>query len=223
MSVTALRADDLDLDLGGRRVLHGVSLVANSGEPLAVVGPSGSGKTVLLLSLTGLLTPTGGTTSLDGSPIDAADTHTRSRFGVILQTQGLAPELTAEENVALPLQANGFDRLDVTSRSGHALAAVGLDAVADRLVGDLSGGQRQRVCVARALAGEPDVVIADEPTAELDAGNRSRVLSLLLDSPTDRIVIVASNDPEVTDACSSVVRLRDGCVVSQSEGHHLRP
>ncbi len=209
MSVTELRAEGLGLDLGGRTVLRAIDLTARAGEPVAISGPSGSGKTVLLLTLAGLVAPTVGTVSIDGTSVEPGSGPPRSR-GVILQGQGLAADLTAEENVALPLQERGLPRAEVASLAAEALAAVGLDRVGDRLSGQLSGGQRQRVGVARALAGHPDIVIADEPTAELDEDNRSRVLALVLGSSPDRIVVIASNDPQVADACHRIVRLRDG-------------
>jgi len=209
VSPSELRTEDLGLDLGGRTVLDGIGLTVQAGVPLAIAGPSGSGKTVLLLALAGLIDPTRGTVLIDGSPLVAGDTSARPRFGVVLQTQGLVPELTADENVALPLQQRGLGAAEVAMRTRDALGSVGLDEVGDRLTGELSGGQQQRVGVARALAGSPQIVLADEPTAELDPDNRARVLSLLL-APADRIVVVASNDPEVSDACRRVLRLRDG-------------
>jgi len=210
VSASELRAEGLRLDLGGRTVLDGIGLTARAGGPLAVSGPSGSGKTVLLLALAGLLLPTGGTVRVDGAPIGPGVHRSRARFGVVLQTQGLVSELTAHENVALPLQEEGLEASEVTERTRTALTAVGLDDVGDRLAGELSGGQRQRVGVARALAGSPEIVIADEPTAELDPDNRARVLSLLLESSPARIVVVASNDPEVSHLCPRVLHLRDG-------------
>ena len=210
MSASELRAEGLGLDLGGRAVLNDVTLTARAGEPLAVSGPSGSGKTVLLLTLAGLLPATRGAVLIDGAPIVTRHASRRSRFGVVLQSQGLAPELTAEENVALPLQEWGLGAAEVATRTSEALAAVGLDTVGDRLALELSGGQRQRVGVARALAGSPEIMVADEPTAELDPDNRARVLSLLLHSSSPRIVVIASNDPEVSNACRHVLRLRDG-------------
>jgi putative ABC transport system ATP-binding protein len=214
MTPRRLEAIGLGVSLGGQAVLEGVDLTALAGAPVAVSGPSGSGKTILLHALAGLLPAISGRVLLDGDPLDRGDGVARSRFGVILQAQGLASGLTAEENVALPLQARGLDRKEVAARSRDALEAVGLDGAADRLVDGLSGGQRQRVGVARALAGSPEILVADEPTAELDPSNRSRILSLLLDPSAGRIVIIASNDPEVCSACSHVVHLRDGRVLS---------
>jgi putative ABC transport system ATP-binding protein len=210
VTASELRAEGIGLDLGGRTLLEGIGLTARAGEPLAISGPSGSGKTVLLLVLAGLLSPTRGTVLVDGAPIGPGHDRPDVGFGIVLQTQGLVPELTADENVALPLQSRGLATGEVADRTTRALTAVGLDAVGDRLAGELSGGQRQRVGVARALAGAPGIVIADEPTAELDPDNRARVLSLLLDPAPPRIVVVASNDPEVSSACRHVLHLRDG-------------
>jgi putative ABC transport system ATP-binding protein len=216
VTASELRAEGLVLDLGGRTVLQGIGLTARAGEPLAVSGPSGSGKTVLLLVLAGLISPTRGTVLVDGAPMRSGHDRSDVGVGIVLQTQGLVPELTADENVALPLQGRGLAAGDVTDRAKSALTAVGLGAVGNRLAGELSGGQRQRVGVARALAGAPAIVIADEPTAELDPDNRALVLSLLLgstpllDSAPPRIVVVASNDPEVSSACHHVLHLRDG-------------
>jgi putative ABC transport system ATP-binding protein len=208
-----LRVLDLGVDLGARTVLDDITLSVPANRPVAVTGPSGSGKTILLHTVAGLLAPTRGEVLLDGGLPTVGD-HGGSVVGVVLQSHGLASGLTAEENVALPLQARGLHPDETARRCREALAAVDLDEAARRVVDDLSGGQRQRVGVARALAMEPDILVADEPTAELDPANRSRVLSLLLDGPTGRIVLVASNDPEVAAACHEVVHLRDGRIVS---------
>jgi len=210
VSPSTLRAVGLGLDLGGRGVLDGIDVTVRSGEPLAVSGPSGSGKTVLLLALAGLLPATRGAVLMDDEPIPTDDPTWRAAVGVILQNQGLVPELTAEENVALPLRERRLGLTELATRSSEALSAVGLATLGDRLAGEMSGGQRQRVGVARALAGGPHILMADEPTAELDPDNRSLILGLLLASSPPRIVVVASNDPEVTDACARVVHLRDG-------------
>ena len=147
---------------------------------------------------------------LDGVPIRALDQSSRHRIGLILQSHGLASGLTAEENVALPLQVRGLDADEIAARCADMLDGVDLSPVATRLVDDLSGGQRQRVGVARALAGRPDVVLADEPTAELDPSSRERVLSLVLRPALPRSVVIASNDPEILEECTQVVHLRDG-------------
>jgi putative ABC transport system ATP-binding protein len=208
-----MEAVALGVTFGERRVLDDVTVWAQQGEPVAVSGPSGSGKTVLLHALAGLWPATAGSVLLDGAPMDARDPGTRARFGVVLQSQGLASGLTCEENVALPLQARRMDRLEIATRCQEALEAVGLGPTAGRLVDDLSGGQRQRVGVARALAGRPEILVADEPTAELDPANRVRILDLLLGPSAGMIIVIASNDPEVCQVCHHVVHLRDGRVV----------
>ena len=210
MNESELRATGLGVDLGDRAVLHDITLRAHAGESIAVAGPSGSGKTVLLLALAGILPAARGEVVLDGLAVTTADAELRSQFGIVLQAHGLASGLTAEENVALPLQARGLSGDDIADRCAEALSAVGLDDVGGRLVDSLSGGQQQRVGVARALAGRPRVFLADEPTAELDPPNRARVLSHLLDASAHRIVLIASNDPEIADACLHVAELRDG-------------
>ena len=210
MSDTELLATGLGVDLGGRTVLHDIALSARAGESIAFAGPSGSGKTVLLHALAGILPPARGGVFLDGHAVTTADAELRSQFGIVLQAHGLASGLTAEENVALPLQARGLSADDIAERCTEALSAVGLEGAERRLVDSLSGGQRQRVGVARALAGRPKVLVADEPTAELDPPNRSRVLSHLLAASAHRIVLIASNDPEIAEACLHLARLRDG-------------
>ncbi|MGH9017949.1 MAG: ABC transporter ATP-binding protein, partial [Acidimicrobiales bacterium] len=209
-----VRAEGLGLELDGRRILDGIDLVARAGAPVAVTGPSGAGKTLLLLVLAGLVAPTAGTVTVDGVPLGRALGPGAVSVGVVLQTQGVLDDLTADENVALPLQERRLAADDIDRRVAGALAAVGLEPVAQRRADELSGGQRQRVGVARALAGSPDLLVADEPTAELDSDTRDRVLALLFDPAPARVVIVASNDPEVTDACAAVIHLRDGRVDS---------
>jgi ABC-type lipoprotein export system ATPase subunit len=207
-----LALQELEVRLGGRRVLEEIDLVVEAGVPVGLTGPSGSGKTVLCLVLAGALAPTRGRVLLDGRPLVAG----RTPVGLILQTHGLVAGLTAEENVALPLQARGLDRADIGERSLRALTSVGLAEQATRPVEDLSGGEHQRVGIARALAGDPLVVIADEPTAELDPGNRETVLSLLMAHGVQtRIVVVASDDPEVVAAFPRVVELNAGRIVGQ--------
>ena len=199
-----LRLDKVMFAPHGNRILGPLDLVVRSGEPLAVTGPSGAGKTTLCLILAGVLDPTDGLVLLDGSPFDGAG----ATVGLVLQTHGLMAGLTAGENVALPLQSRGLVRHDIARRTASALASVGLTAEAGRPVDELSGGERQRVGVARALAGDPQVLIGDEPTTELDADNRARVIDLLTDPSTvSRIVVVASDDPEILAEFRHVVEL----------------
>lgn len=191
----------------GRTILENVSLTAQPGQSIAVVGPSGSGKSSLLALLAGLERPDRGTVARDRS--DAT-------LGLILQGYGLVSVLTAAENVEAPLQAGVLGKLskdEIRSRSATALAAVGLDHVADHLIEELSGGQQQRVAIARALAVDPAVVLADELTAELDHDWKTRVVDLVLGvAQRGGIVVLATHDLDLADRCDHVVRLVDGRV-----------
>jgi putative ABC transport system ATP-binding protein len=204
-----LTGSDLRYVVGDRTILDGLSVQASSGRVLAVRGPSGAGKSSLLAMLGGLVAPSGGTVTLDGARVTPGiDVSLRRRFGFVLQGYGLVAALTARENVAVVLQAARVPRAEVRSRVQVMLERVGLGSVADHLVEDLSGGQQQRVAVARALVTGADVFLADEPTAELDADNRERIVSLLTErARAGALVVIASHDPEVVDACDDVLDL----------------
>ncbi len=220
-----LRLEDAGVDLGGRAVLDGISFVVHAGDAVAITGPSGGGKTVLCLLLAGVLEPSRGRVWVEGAgPADATRASQGGpraglTTGLILQTHGLVAGLTAEENVALPLQSRGLPRDEVARRTAQALADVDLARHVSRPVDELSGGERQRVGIARALASDPAILIADEPTAELDPGNRSRVLDLLIAmARRDRVVVVASDDPEVVGACGRAMVLEAGRIVESPGG-----
>ena len=207
-----LAASGLVLRRGPATLLDGVAVTVRAGEPLAVVGPSGSGKSTLLSVLAGLQRPDRGEVTLDGTPL-ARVPGLRRRVAVVLQGYGLVSLLTAAENVEVVLRAHGLPRAQVRSRTAQSLELVGLGARGDHLVEELSGGEQQRVALARALAAEPDVLLADEPTAELDAGSRERVLALLAERAAAGLVLVlATHDPEVAASCPSVLRLAAGRV-----------
>ena len=213
-----LRVENVGLDFAGNQALTAVTIAFSAGVPVAVTGPSGSGKSALCYVLAGAVEPTQGSVLFEGRPISPA---TREEIGLILQVHGLVSGLTAIENVALPLQARDVQPHDVRDSSVQALALVGLADHGDRLVDDLSGGERQRVGIARALAGDPRILIADEPTAELDPDNRENVLSLLLERASrQKIVVVASDDPAVVARFPRVVELEAGRVraIGLSEG-----
>ncbi|MGC1183694.1 MAG: heme ABC exporter ATP-binding protein CcmA [Candidatus Dormiibacterota bacterium] len=205
-----LWAQQLGVDIGIRKILDGAELKVVAGEMVVVTGPSGSGKTTLLLVMAGLQNPDRGQVLLDGKPL-ASSGDLRHRIGMVLQNHGLVAVLTAAENVAIALQARGTRRTEVTKRTAEILAALGLSDHADRLVRDLSGGQRQRVGVARALVGAPEVLLADEPTSELDVERRALVLNLLrAHAQLGHIVIVASHDQIVAEAADRTLGLVDG-------------
>jgi putative ABC transport system ATP-binding protein len=212
MTLTGIQ---LHYEVAGQAVLDGVDVRAEPGRMLAVCGPSGAGKSSLLALLGGLLAPSGGSISFDGVAVRVGDPALRRRVALVLQGYGLVTALTARENVAITLQAHGLARDDVRNRTETALADVGLVEVADHLIEDMSGGQQQRVAVARALAGAPDVLLADEPTAELDAENRERIIDLLAAAArAGSVVVIASHDPDVVGRCDDVLELDAGRVVT---------
>ena len=196
------------VDLGGHTVIDGINLDIRGGIGVGLTGPSGSGKTVLCLLLAAALAPTRGEMLLDGARFGPRNGN---RTGLILQSHGLVAGLTAEENVALPMQTSDISRHEVAERTHRALSAVGLADLADRRVEVLSGGEHQRVGIARALAGDAPILVADEPTAELDPVNRAIVLELLMaHCAKGNLVVVASDDPEVIGTFPQVVELDQG-------------
>ena len=197
----------------GDPLLDDVSLEAAPGRILAVTGSSGSGKTTLLSVLGGLIPPDAGETSYDGQPVGTRTGEPRQGTAFVLQTYGLVPSLTAEENVAIALRARGVAARDASRSADLALDRVGVGDLAERLVTELSGGQLQRVAVARALAVEPDVLLADEPTSELDEKNRDLVVAeLRVEADRGAVVVLATHDPEVADLCDDELHLVDGQV-----------
>jgi len=198
-------------------VLHGVSIAVARGEVVALMGPSGSGKTTLLCILGCLLTPTGGQVVVDGQKIDAGrpgrlrEVRRRS-IGFVFQQFNLFPSLTAAENVQYALNLKGWRGPKARRESERVLEAVGLGDRKDFRPRDLSGGQRQRVAVARALAGPAAVILADEPTGNLDSESGSRVLALFRDLSRSegRALLIVTHDPLVRAVADRIVTIRDG-------------
>ena len=197
--------------------LAGVSAQVDAGEFVGIAGPSGSGKSTLLHLLAALDTPTSGRVEIDG--IDTATLSgrergrlRRERIGIVFQRFHLLPALTAQQNVAMPLLERGIGKSERRARAAELLETVGLGERLDHRPAELSGGEQQRVAVARALTGEPSLLIADEPTGELDSAAGETVLDLLEDVADDRAVVVASHDQAVLDRADRIVRLRDGKV-----------
>jgi putative ABC transport system ATP-binding protein len=191
----------------GQTILAGVDVTVDPGESLAVTGPSGSGKSSLLAVLAGLVRPAAGEVSLNGAPLTGFAGPV-SGVAVVLQGYGLVSLLTAAENIEVALRAAGRPAAAAPAAARAALAQLGLEAHADQLVEELSGGQQQRVAVARALALKPKLLIADEPTAELDPAARAVVLARIFDVVAGGgALVVATHDPEVAARCDRVLDL----------------
>jgi putative ABC transport system ATP-binding protein len=209
--------------------LRGIDLVIKPGEFVAVTGPSGSGKSTLLHLLGGLERPTAGTVHVGGLRTDelgerALALMRRRRIGFVFQAFNLVPSLSAEENVALPVVLAGGGRRQANTRAIALLEAVGAGDRAGFAPAHLSGGQQQRVAVARALANEPDVVLADEPTGNLDTASARDVMSLFRAS-ADRgqAIVVVTHDPRVAATADRVISLCDGLVVDDTRLGAARP
>ncbi|HEY7412333.1 MAG TPA: ABC transporter ATP-binding protein [Vicinamibacteria bacterium] len=200
------------------RALDGVSLRIERGELLAVVGSSGSGKTTLMNVLGLLDRPDRGRYLLDGQDVAGlrVDEQARlrnARIGFVFQAFHLLPRTSALENVELPLLYS--DRADTDGRGRRALEAVGLGDRVHHKPSELSGGQQQRVAIARALVNEPDLLLADEPTGNLDAGSAGEVLSLFAALNRDgRTIVIVTHDAAVAAHCRRVARLEDGRIVA---------
>lgn len=227
MKDTLLEATGLTKTYGTTHALDHVDLRLHRGESVAVMGPSGSGKTTLLHCLAAILRPDAGSVTLatesGDQRIDALSEESRAAlrrqaFGFVFQQGLLLPELTAAENVALPLLLIGTRREDSQARARELLADVGMSGLDERRLGQLSGGQVQRVAIARAQAVEPLVVFADEPTGALDSQTSDAVLTTLLRATVGvgRTLVVVTHDETVAARCSRVIRLTDGRIVSDS-------
>ena len=204
------------------QALDGVSVSVQAGEVVGIAGPSGSGKSTLLHVLAALDVPTSGTVTLAGEDVATHSVRSRTRLrlehvGIVFQRFHLLPSLTARGNVAVPLVQLGWSKRDRRERATELLSEVGLDTRTTHRPGQLSGGEQQRVAIARALATDPLLVVADEPTGELDSASSTRVLEVLRRvADDDRAVVVASHDPQAIDACDRVVTLHDGQVRDKS-------
>ena len=213
VAATPLEGNGLCVRRGGRQLLIDVDVRADPGQPLALTGPSGSGKSTLIAVLAGLMKPDAGRVLVQGRAIDDPRSTLRRQVGVVLQGYGLVGLLTAIENVEIGLRAAGTPPREAHLRAKVELGRVGLQGREDHLVEDLSGGQQQRVALARALAPMPAVLLADEPTAELDHDTREDVLTLLLDyAAAGRTLIIATHDDEVAERCPARLHLVDGRV-----------
>ena len=216
-----IRAHELskELPLGKYTVhaLRGVNMEIYAGEMVGIIGPSGSGKSTLLGLIGGLDTPTHGTIEIDGTDIsrmneDSLTEIRNEKIGFIFQFFNLIPTLTVLENVTLPVELDGGNRRTANRRAIELLERVGLADRAAAFPDKLSGGEQQRVAIARALVREPRLVLADEPTGNLDEENGNSVLKLLLELTRDagKTLVMATHNPEIVPFADRVGRIHDG-------------
>jgi putative ABC transport system ATP-binding protein len=207
-----VRVDAITVGYGrSEPVLRDVSVSVPPGQLLAVTGPSGAGKTTLLWAMAGLVRPTVGRVELDGEPLRDRDDAVARQVVLVPQDNGLAAILTAGENLEVALIAGGRTPAEARRLTAESLDRLGLAGQTDQLVEELSGGQQQRTAIARGLALVGDVLLADEVTSELDAGNRQRVLELLrAEADRGAAVVFATHDPEAAAACDAELHLLDG-------------
>ena len=197
------------------RALDGVDLTVRAGELIAIVGPSGSGKSTLLNLIGALDRPTAGEVIISGTPLSQVRDIDRFRgqtIGFIFQTHNLIPTLTARENIEVPMYETGLSARQRHERARELLALVGLGPRADHLPNQLSGGERQRVAIARALANRPTIVLADEPTGNLDTANTAEIMALLTDLNRARgtTLLIVTHNHEVACEARRVITIRDG-------------
>ena len=219
MTNPILSLTDLRLTLNGNAgkvdILRGVSMTVERGQSVGLIGPSGSGKSSLLMCLGGLERPTGGTIHALGQDLaamgeDALARFRRDNMGIVFQSFHLIPTMTALENVAMPLELAGAQ--DAFARAQAELEGVGLGARMGHYPSELSGGEQQRVALARAIAPRPAILLADEPTGNLDAANGAAIMDLLfgLQEKHGATLIMVTHAPELAARCDVVVRMADG-------------
>ncbi len=210
------------LESGSLEVLSGVNMQIDDGETVAIVGPSGSGKTTLLILLAGLESPTAGSIRIDGEDITGLDADAladlrRDKLGIVFQSFHLVPSLTALGNVSLPIEIAGRD--GARDRARKLLERVGLAKREHHYPSQLSGGEQQRVAIARALAHSPNVLLADEPTGNLDINTGAMIIEMLfeLNAETGSTMVLVTHDTEIARRCQRVFHLDEGRLVEDEE------
>ncbi len=211
----------LESEAGSVNILRGIDLRIRAGETVSVVGPSGSGKTSMMMLIGGLERPTAGRIEVAGHDLSALDEDGLSRFrrdnvGIVFQNFHLVPTMTALENVAIPVELAG--RGEAFDRAREALASVGLDHRLTHYPGQLSGGEQQRVALARAIVAGPRLLLADEPTGNLDGKTGDQVMELLFSLRADHgaTLMLITHNPALAEKCGRVVDLEDGRVRSDT-------
>ncbi len=226
-SEAAIHLDGLRLTLtsnaGEVNILRGIDLVVAPGESLGIVGPSGSGKTSMLMVVAGLERPSAGTVGVAGYAIEAMSEDSlalfrRNHVGIVFQDFHLLPTMTALENAAMPLEFAGRD--DAFERARAELDAVGLGHRLDHYPGQLSGGEQQRVALARAVVAEPSILLADEPTGNLDGETGRMVMDLLFDlkERCKTTLLLITHEPDLAGRCSRIIHMQDGQIATDDNG-----
>jgi putative ABC transport system ATP-binding protein len=222
----AVSLDDVHLELeslaGPVNILRGINLSVANGEVVSVVGPSGSGKSSMMMVIGGLERPTSGTVSVAGQTLnglseDQLALFRRDRVGILFQNFHLVPTMSALENVAIPLELAG--RRDAFDKARAGLEAVGLGHRLTHYPGQLSGGEQQRCALARAFAAEPKLVLADEPTGNLDGSTGHQIIDLMFDLSRRRgaTLILITHDADLAARCDRIIRLEDGLIVDSGD------
>lgn len=208
-------------------VLHGINLTIYEGEFTSIMGPSGSGKSTFMNILGCLDRPTSGSYRLDGEEVaDLSDDELayvrNKRIGFVFQSFNLLPKLTAQENVALPMIYAGVSKAERNARAAELLTSLGLGERLDHLPSELSGGQRQRVAIARALANNPSIIMADEPTGNLDSKSSIDVMNIFTRLYEEgRTIILVTHEPDIATYASRNVVLRDGLIEEDKPNPHM--
>ncbi len=210
----------LQSNAGPVEILQNISLAINAGESVGLIGPSGSGKSSLLMLMGGLERATGGTLIIDSANLNGMSEDQLARFrrdtmGIVFQSFHLIPTMTAMENVATPLELAGHR--DAFDRARDALDQVGLSHRSDHYPAQMSGGEQQRVALARAIVGRPKLLLADEPTGNLDGKNGAAVMDLMFDlqAKFGVTMVLVTHDPALADRCDRTIRLSDGTLMQE--------
>ena len=223
---SVIHLEDAHLSLGNSaaivHILKGISLTIDAGETVGILGPSGAGKTSLLMILAGLETLSSGRITLDGTDITGLDEDRlaalrRDLVGIVFQAFRLIPSLTALQNVAIPLELAGRD--NAANMAAVALRSVGLEHRLSHLPDQMSGGEQQRVAIARAMVAKPRILLADEPTGNLDSVTSEKVIASLFKSAADAnaALVLVTHDANLAAQCSRVLHIEDGVIVRDSK------
>ena len=223
---SVIHLEDAHLSLGNTaasvHILNGISLTIDAGETVGILGPSGAGKTSLLMILAGLETLSSGRITLDGTDITGLDEDRlaalrRDLVGIVFQAFRLIPSLTVLQNVAIPLELAGRD--NAADMAAAALRSVGLEHRLSHLPDQMSGGEQQRVAIARAMVAKPRILLADEPTGNLDSVTSEKVIASLFKSAADAnaALVLVTHDADLAAQCSRVLHIEDGVILRDSK------